>query len=170
MPGKFELFLEPVCLKSGYRAPYIWENDIRDVDFRFLKNIEEINRYIRLDYSKVYIEHSAVDYFLCQPEPCLSFDLNELNDENELPKFIEASKRVIQPGSMDGICLYFRVAFDEEIALDNSPLHTRTNWMKVLFRTESKHYTIGEVVSFRLTMDVLFNRDTWSLEVYPLAG
>jgi type I protein arginine methyltransferase len=38
-PGKFELFLEPVCLKREYRVPCIWENYTR-CRFPVLKKIE----------------------------------------------------------------------------------------------------------------------------------
>jgi type I protein arginine methyltransferase len=167
LPGKFELFLEPVCLKRDYRTPYIWENEIHGIDFSSLKNMDNINKYKPTHYSNLQIEHNAVDHFLCKPEACLSFDLNEMNDKAELPKLIEVSKRVIQSGSMDGICLYFRAIFDDEITLDNSPLHTRTSWKNFLFRTESKHYTVGDFVSFRLNMEVPFSYETWSMIVSP---
>lgn len=165
LPGKFELYLEPVCLKKDYKIPYIWENEIHGVDFKFLKNMDEINRYKPVGYSSPLIEHAAVEYFLCEPEPCLSFDLNELNNEDELPRYFKTSKRVIRPGQMDGICLFFRAAFDEDIILDTSPFHPNTAWMKPLFRTERKYYNSADNISIRLSMDSLIKKDTWSIEI-----
>jgi protein arginine N-methyltransferase 1 len=166
LPGKFELFLEPVCLKNHYKIPYIWENEIHGIDFKFLKYMEAIDKYKPVGYSSPLIEHEAVDYFLCQPEPCLSFDLNKLNNENEIPRFVNTSKRVIRPGQMDGVCLFFRAAFDEEIILDTSPLHPHTHWMKPLFRTERKYYNIGDEILLKLTMDNLIKMSgMWSIEI-----
>ena len=166
LPGKFELFIEPVCLKREYKVPFIWENNIYGIDFQFLKNIGKLGRYESAGYLQQFIDPFVVDYFLCEPESCMSFDLNELNDEKDIPKIIETSKRVIQPGSMDGLCIYFRAGFDEEVTMDTSPLHTRTHWMNILFRTGSKHYNVGEAVSFRFSIGVPYDRETWSFEIY----
>ena len=167
LPGKFELFLEPVCLKREYRVPYIWENEIHGIDFKVLEDLKDIDKYKSVEYPSPLIEHAAVDHFLCKPEPCLSFDLNEMDDEDEIPKLIDGSKKVVNPGHMDGICLYFRAIFDEEVILDTSPLQTRTCWKNPLFRTESRYYDAGESISFRLNMEVPFKKETWSLELGP---
>ncbi|AKB61542.1 50S ribosomal protein L11 methyltransferase [Methanosarcina mazei] len=165
LPGKFELFLEPICLKEEYKIPYIWENNIFGLDFNFLKHDDEIEKYKPRFYENQSIEHHSIDHFLCEPQSILSFDLNKINDANEIPKFIEASKEVVQSGLMDGLCLYFKVIFDDEINFDTSPLHARTHWSNPLFRTESKHYNDGEIISFKLTMEDLIKRETWLLSI-----
>ncbi|WP_052959106.1 methyltransferase domain-containing protein [Methanoculleus sediminis] len=163
LPGKFELFLEPICLKEEYRIPHLWENNIYGIDFNCLRDCSEYNDHSRPP--KLKIEHSSVDYLLCEPEPILSFDLNTMHDPGEIPKSIEISKKVVRSGSMDGLCLYFRVIFDDEINFDTSPLSPRTHWDHPFFRTARKRYAQGETISFKFTMDVPTRRETWSISV-----
>ncbi len=44
IPAKFELYLEPVCLKRDHRLPFLWENNISGVDYSFLKDDEAYRR------------------------------------------------------------------------------------------------------------------------------
>lgn len=163
LPGRFELFLEPICLKEEYRVPHLWENNVYGIDFNCLRDCSEYNDHSRP--SKLKIEHSSVDYLLCDPEPILSFDLNTMRDPGEIPRSIETSKKVVRSGSMDGLCLYFRVIFDDEISFDTSPLSPRTHWDHPLFRTERRQYVQGEEISFKFTMEVPTRRETWSVSV-----
>lgn len=163
LPGRFELFLEPICLKEEYRIPHLWENNVHGIDFNCLRDCSEYSDHSRP--SKLKIEHSAIDYFLCEPEPVLSFDLDAMHDQYEIPKSIETAKKVVRSGSMDGLCLYFRAIFDDEINFDTSPLSPRTHWNHPLFRTARKHYAQGETISFTFTMDVPTRRETWSISV-----
>lgn len=163
IPGKFELFLEPTCLKKEYKVPYLWENNVFGIDFGCLRESREYTDYARPP--KLTIEHAAVDYFLCKPEPVMSFDLNAIDDPSEIPRCIETSKEVVRSGSIDGLCLYFRVVFDDEIHFDTSPLSLRTHWDHPWFRTEGRQYTQGETISFKFTMDVPTKRETWSVSI-----
>jgi protein arginine N-methyltransferase 1 len=38
LPGKFNLYLEPACLREDYKTPFLWENRSYGIDFTFLKN------------------------------------------------------------------------------------------------------------------------------------
>jgi len=163
LPARFELYLEPVCLAEGFKIPYLWENSVHGVDFSFLKESEECDRFRRT--SKLTIEHSAIDRFLCEPTPVLSFDLNEMKDGDELPKAIETSKRVVRAGTMDGLCLYFRVIFDDEIGFDTSPLSPKTSWMHPFFRTEGRPYEPGDQISFAFSMESPTKWESWTLVV-----
>jgi len=163
LPGRFELFLEPICLKSGYKVPYLWENSVYGIDFGCLRDSKEYAGYARPP--KLTVEHSAVDYFLCEPKPVMSFDLNAITDPGEIPTSIETSKEVVRSGSMDGICLYFRVLFDDEIHFDTSPFSLRTHWNHPWFRTERRQYARGETIAFTFTMDVPTRRDTWAMSI-----
>ena len=166
LPGKFELFLEPVCLCQAYKIPFLWEsNDIHGIDFRFLRNSDGTDKYKGPAYQQRYIETEAVDHFLCEPEPILSFDINELTSEDDLPACIEASKTTIRPGTMDGLCLFFRVIFDDEVSFDTSPLHAKTHWKNRLIRTTSRNYGSGEEISYRITMEDRTYAGTWSLSI-----
>jgi protein arginine N-methyltransferase 1 len=163
LPGKFELFLEPICLKEEYRVPHLWENTVYGIDFNCLKGCSEYND--RSKPPKLKIEHASVDYFLCDPEPILSFDLNAMHDPGEIPRTIETTKSVVRSGEMDGLCLYFKVIFDDEIWFDTSPLSPRTHWDHPLFRTEGRAYRRGDEISLKVTMEVPTRRETWSVSV-----
>lgn len=163
LPGRFELFLEPICLKEEYRVPHLWENNIYGIDFNCLKDCSEYTDHSRP--SKLKIEHSSVDYFLCDPEPILSFDLNTMHDPGEIPNSIETTKNVVRPGQMDGLCLYFKVIFDDEIGFDTSPLSPFTHWDHPLFRTERRAYARGEELSLKINLEDPTRRETWSISV-----
>jgi protein arginine N-methyltransferase 1 len=164
LPSKFELFLEPISLKKNYKIPFIWENRIDGIDFGFLKNSDVIEKYKLADYKLKWPEASAIEYFLCEPKAIFAFNINELKDKNDIPKLIETSKKVVCPGTMDGLCVYFKVIFDDEIYFDTSPLHTKTHWGNPFFRIESRTYEIGEYVSYKLTMEDIFLKN-WSVSI-----
>jgi protein arginine N-methyltransferase 1 len=165
LPGKFELFLEPVCLKDNRRIPFLWENSFYGIEYAFLRNDDDLDRYKSRRYDRRFIPNGSVDYFLCEPAAILSFDLNHLTDSNDIPSTIGTSKKTIRPGMMDGLCLFFRVIFDDEISFDTSPLHDAMHWGVMLFRTERRTYDRGDEVSYRLTMDDVTESKTWSVSV-----
>jgi len=166
LPGKFNLYLEPACLRSEYKIPFFWENRWYGIDFSFLKNNNTLDAYKPRRYDKIFIEHHAVEFFLCQPTPILSFDLNELNNPNDLPTHLTASKSVVHAGEMDGLCLYFEAIFDEENILSTSPFEKRTSWTHLLIRTERKEYSPGEQISVELSMPNLLKFSTWTVTVH----
>ena len=166
IPGKFELFLEPACLKEPFNIPFIWENQVHGVDFSFLENYyEELEQHKPADYRQEWIEADAVNHFLCEAKPILEFDLNELGSEKEIPRSMEISKQIVTPGSFDGMCLFFKVVFDEEIHFDTSPLTTHTHWGNCFFRIESRKCQGGESVKYKLNMPDLLDIKTWSVSI-----
>lgn len=72
LPGKFELFVEPVQLKAEYRVLLIWEQQLHGIDFTPLQAIQEdaATEHFYRD-----IKAPEVDYFLCQPQALFTFDL-----------------------------------------------------------------------------------------------
>ncbi len=165
LPGKFNLYLEPACLREDYKTPFLWENRSYGIDFTFLKNTNSLEAFKPRRYNRIFIEHHAVEFFLCEPAPLLSFDLNELNSPNDLPTRLTTSKTVIRAGEMDGLCLYFEAVFDEENLLSTSPFQKRTNWANLFFRSERKHYSPGEQISVELHMPNLLKSSTWAITV-----
>jgi type I protein arginine methyltransferase len=167
LPGRFEIFLEPVCLREDYRVPFLGVEDIMGIDFRFLKDDEYIRKYQTVSYKHKPIEARAVKYFLCTPKPVYSFDLNEMEHEGEILKDIRARKQVITAGAMHGLCFYFRVVFAENLSFDTSPLSTSTHWGNKLFRLEERRYEQGELISFDLTMNNLEDINSWTVSLEP---
>ncbi len=136
--------------------------------------MDEIDKFKRAHafkpagYKLKWVGPAALDYFLCEPRAILAFDLNELTSQSDFPKFIETSKRVVRSGSMDGLCFYFRVIFDDEISFDTSPLRTNTRasaWGNRFFRMEGRNYEIGEDISYRLSMEDILRIEEWSVSV-----
>jgi protein arginine N-methyltransferase 1 len=165
VPGRFELFLEPVSIKKDFKVPFLWENRVDGVDFGFLRQESEFARFKRAGYDLKWLEPGTLNYFLCKPKAILAFDLNEVKAQSDIPQSIEASKTVVHSGEMDGLCFYFRVIFDEDMKFDTSPLNTKTHWGNHLFRIESSHFEIGSQISFKLTMEDILDIRTWSVSI-----
>lgn len=165
IPNKFELFLEPACIKEDHLTPYIWENNLYGIDFGVLKNTQNISLYQLPHYHRRAIENNAIEFYLCKPKPILRFDLAKLNDADEIPRFYPISKTVIRSGHLDGFCFYFRVIFDDDLYLTTSPLQPRKNWIHIFFRTERSHYEIGDKISYHFKMENLIDIGTWSLSL-----
>lgn len=164
LPGKFELFLEPTSLDDSFNVPFIWENQIEGIDFGFLKDYT-LEGYKGADYEHEWIESKAVKYFLCPADPVLIFDLNSLNSENEIPRSINISKKIVTPGAFDGFCLFFKVIFDEDVFFETSPLSTNTHWGNCFFRAERRELSGGETINFKLNMPDLLDIKTWSVYI-----
>lgn len=165
LPGKFELYLEPVSLKPEFRVPFIWENNLHGIDFGFLKENGLTEKYKPGDHRFMYIQPYSVDYLLCKPEPVLSFDMN---DENaRIDYHIKPQKRrVIKDGVMDGVCLYFKIIFDDEISFNTSPININHchSWSNRFFRTERTSYHAEDIISFTVKMDSPLIANTWWLD------
>jgi protein arginine N-methyltransferase 1 len=161
-PGRFELFLEPVALKNDYRVPFIWETPVQGIDYGFLRNHPDVAKYKRVNYSSRYIDKSAFDYFLSEPEPILSVDLNKMEGTDSIATRFSASRQVVQAGRMEGLYLYFRVVFDDDCHFDTAPQHTHTSWGNRMLRCTHHDYAVGETISFQVEMGDIRFADTWS--------
>jgi protein arginine N-methyltransferase 1 len=163
LPGAFELFLEPVQLKEEFRVPHIWEPRHDGIDFSFLADRRELDRYRHPGYPYSILGGWAVDRLLCDPEPALRFDLNRMRDPGELQRAVRATRTVTRAGRMDGLLLYFTVIFDETTRFETSPVQTRTHWTNRLFRTPARAYAAGDTVRYRLSLDELTSARRWEL-------
>lgn len=165
LPGRFELFLEPACVRKDYRVPYLWENKIHGVDFASLKGSPEYGIHHLFHSSALGVSHSAIDYFLCDAAPVLAFDLNEIEDPAEIPTTIPVVRTVRRSGTLDGFCVYFRVIFDHEVSFDTSPFSPRTHWSNSLFRVEARQCLEGEILAYTLDMKEPVRVESWSVRM-----
>jgi type I protein arginine methyltransferase len=163
LPGRFELYMEPFSFKEDFRVPHIWELNVEGFDFTFLNERESIKNYMNKKYSVKFIESYSVDFLLCDPTPVMKFDLNDDNLDLNLST---QKKEVVRPGRMDGICVYFKTLFDDEIFFDTSPINKRTSWGNIYFRTPGLTYEAGDTISFSMEMDSILLSDTWSLQLH----
>lgn len=161
-PGRFELFLEPVALTKGYRVPFIWETSVQGIDYGFLQNHPDIEKYKQASYASRYIDQSAFDHFLSEPAPVLSVDLNNIQGPDSIATRFTASRRVVHAGRMEGLYLFFRAVFDEECHFDTAPHHTHTSWGNRLLRCSHHDYAVGDTISFQVEIGDIRFLDTWS--------
>lgn len=165
LPGEFELFLEPVQLHSNRRIRYLWEEPVHGLDFSILRDDTQIERFKPPDYDCYLLEPSVPEALLCKPEPILKFDLNRMNSPDELDDRIRFSKTACRSGRMDGLMLYFRVIFDDDLSFDTSPLNTVTHWRSRLFRTPARLLEPEETIEFELGLTDPTNIHAWTLEI-----
>ena len=164
IPGKFELYLEPVHLKDSFNVPFIWENELYGVDFGFLrKHFKSLEEFKPQDYKQEWLDSEAIEDFLCETDPIYSFDLNTLKSEKDVPHSIQCTKHVVKPGYLDAFCLYFNVKFDDDIQFDTSPLTPATHWGNCFFRIESRKCFGEELIDYTFTMPDLFDITTWNV-------
>ena len=161
LPGKFELYIEPASLNNEYRVPFIWEKEVHGIDFSFLKTNKVVDKYKSPSYKSRFIQPSAIDTYLCNPEPILRFDMNEMMLDDELPRKLKCSKQVSHTGQLDGLSIFFKVIFDDTLYFDTSPLHKYTCWDKCLMRLESKSYNEGDIIHLDIDMADITNVNSW---------
>jgi len=162
LPGRFEMFLEPVALKEDCRVPFIWETPVQGLDFGFLESLPTVNRYKRDGYASQHLE-TGFDFFLSNPQPILSFDLNQIASVDDIPKHFIARREVVRPGRMDGLLLFFKVAFDDDIAFDTSPSHKKTSWRNRVFRFPYKECSRGDVITYSIQAANITKADSWTV-------
>jgi protein arginine N-methyltransferase 1 len=165
LPGRFEFYLEPVSVKPGHRVQRLEDSVVHGIDFGCLRGIEELGRYRRRDYDRAYLRWGAFGDFLCEPTPLLAFDLNTMTHPDELPHSFATSRIVARAGTFDGLCLYFRVIFDEQTSFETSPARPRTYWANRMFRAEGRDCVAGDMLSYELSFTDPVDVQTWTVSV-----
>ncbi len=166
IPGQFELYLEPVSIdpRRQLKVPRLWECNVHGVDFSCLKDSEILSPFRSPSYERWSLIAGSGN-FLCDPEPVLSFNLNQMNTPDELPTVLEGSRRVVRSGSLDGVSLHFRAIFQDDIVIDTSPMCPPTHWGNPLFRTQSRMCAEGDTLYYRFDIADPANIDTWKLVI-----
>jgi protein arginine N-methyltransferase 1 len=163
LPARFELYVEPVVLEDDRRVPYLWENEIDGLDFGFARSTA-LDHYTTPGYRYRWIlMDRSVAQFLTDPQPVLTFDLNDLEGEDELPSVLEEARPVTQAGTLDGFCVYFRAVFDDETSLTTSPIEPPTSWGTRVFRAPRTRYEVGDKLGYHMDMTDLANPGGWTI-------
>jgi len=167
LPGKFEFYVEPVCLLDDRRIPFIWEKKIHNVDLGCMKESTDAN--IDPDLFRVYlnVDIAPGDFspYLCNPEPLLTVDLNAIEREEEISTSFSISKKIVQAGHLDGLAIYFAVIFDDSVRFDNSPVSQRTHWGTRMFRLERREIRVGDTFSCVIDLNDLADFKTWRFSI-----
>ena len=163
LPGRFDLFLEPVTLKAEFRIPFIWEFDLHGVRYDCMRPKDEHVVSEHDSWSSYYLREVngyEVDSLLCDPVPVMSFDLETLRPA-DLPKTLRYRKTVARAGQMDVIGLFFRVAFDDDIYFDTSPLSPRTHFGMWSYRVDALELRPRDQLDFDWKIGDLRDMRTW---------
>ena len=155
LPAKFEFYLEPVQLVSRERIPLLQEQRIYGLTFPQPAIAAMSDYYFR----EIYPED--VEFLLCDPAPLFAFDLSNLSRE-QLPKRFSTSKPVKRCGQRDGICIYFKAIFDDDISFSTGPQSAKTHWPMLLYRTFARIYRAGETFSLKIEAPDLSDYHVWA--------
>ncbi len=156
LPARFDVFLEPAKVRDEHRVPFIWEQRVYDVDFSCLREWAE--RAPDGALASIWPQH--IDFHLCAPESVMTFDLRTVR-EDDLPHTLSFVRPVARSGRLDGLCLYFRARFDDEISLGNAPGDGTTSWQIPFLRVPMRECRLGEAIEFQLRMGDLVAPWTW---------
>ena len=158
IPAKFEFYLEPVQLTEGERVPLIQEQRIHGVEFAHIAIPPTSDYYFR----EIYPDH--VSSLLCDPVPVFTFDLITLTLE-QIPKRFLVSKPVVRNGQVDGISIYFKAVFADDISFSTGPGSVKTHWPMLLYRTPVRAYRTGEIFNMKVEAPDLSDHLGWSWQI-----
>jgi len=158
LPDKFDFYLEPIQLHEQERVPMIQEQRFHGVAFPPpLTEPESAYRF-----REMRPEH--IEFLLCDPLPVFTLDLSTLARE-ELPKHFSVSKPVVRRGQLDGICIYFKASFDDDIWFSTGPDARKTHWPMLVYRTPALEYNPGEIFAMRVETPDLTEYLDWSWHI-----
>jgi protein arginine N-methyltransferase 1 len=176
LPNRFEVFLEPVQIKEEYRVPFIWEFKIHGISFEALKGraakSSENGQSLKSE-EWIFIRTFEIERLLCNPKSIMQFDLETMTNDYK-PGRIVYRNRVLEDSRVDGLLLYFNAIFDDEFAIETSPMNSETSWLPALLRIEHQHLPQGTLVEYELDVDDVRDYRSWRLnlrtvsEVKPL--
>jgi protein arginine N-methyltransferase 1 len=156
-PHRLALYIEPVQLLDGFGAPFAWEQRLHGIDFRGLEQFADTQGH---GYLYRTFRPFPFDRFLCRPEPVVEVDLHTAT-EADLPQRISYERPVEREGVLDGFCVHFHAAFDDEIGFGTSPVAPPTSWATPFLRVAPRRVAPGESVRLELTADDLADPSSW---------
>jgi protein arginine N-methyltransferase 1 len=158
LPTRFEFYLEPVQLRPSERVPMIQEQRIHGLKFpRPSIAPKDTYRFREIDSEQI-------EFLLCDPEPVFAFDLATVT-RDELPKRLCVKKPIVRRGQLDGICMYFRAIFDDDISFSTGPDAVKTHWPMLLYRTRANAYRPGEVFATEVEVPDLSEHLEWTWHI-----
>ncbi|MBS9524255.1 50S ribosomal protein L11 methyltransferase [Litoribacter alkaliphilus] len=162
LPSMFEMYFEPITMVPARNTPFLWEHNFNGIDFsptKALLNSEDSPLSKPEIYT--YIQPGDAESFLAIPTPVAKFDIMQLEDDSFLKKLI-FDQRIVKNGKLDGFALYFRIIFDEELLIDNSPFEKPTHWLPSIFRIEPIELKEGDILQVNLNIPTPTNEESWN--------
>jgi len=158
LPGRFDLYIEPIRIKEECYIPFAWEQNIHGISFASMNDLAGTLQWSY--YFQPRLKPEEIEALLCEPEPIYTIDLNEVADAT-LPTSLEYTKPVVNSGELHGFCVYFQACFDEVLSFANAPSGRRLHWSLPLLRVEKEEYESGDRLKFRLDARDLAAPATW---------
>jgi protein arginine N-methyltransferase 1 len=158
LPAKFEFYLEPVQLLGAARIPFVQELLIPGLKFPPPPSSPRPEYYFR------EINDREVDFLLCQPKPAFTFDLGTITLE-QLPRRFNILKPIQKSGQLDGICVYFKAIFDDEITFCTGPRSAKTHWPMLLYRAAAQSCRADDDFELRVDAPELSDYLNWSWQI-----
>jgi type I protein arginine methyltransferase len=165
LPGRFELYVEPVTLRAPFVVPYLWEQRVAGLDLSFLRDDAELAGYERPHHHTHYLHPGAVADFLAAPRPLLVVDLHDIDDPADIPTSHTVVRTVTSGGRLDGFCVHFRAIFDDDTSITTSPTATRTHWGNRFFRTPTRECAPGDEIAYAVGLTPLTQGRNWTVTV-----
>lgn len=163
LPGHFELFFDPVELKTESRLPYLHEQKFEGLDFACFRDNAQLPWAAGEGYDKRALEPADVKKVLKKGCSVMTLDLHTLPNPT-LPKEWTLTTKLDAAGRLDGFALYFKIEFDKQIAFQTGPNDTRTHWTPRLFRTEAQKVKSGAKITLHVDAANPTNAATWTWE------
>lgn len=160
LPGHFELFLDPIELRADRVMPYLWEQRFHGLDFSSFRP-EPVPWLSGNGYDKRALEPDDVGKVLAKECSLLRLDLHTMATAT-LPTRWSMSRKLQKSGRLDGLAMYFKAGFDDEVFFLTGPSQTRTHWTPRLFRTEAQKVKAGQTIGCEVNAGNPTNADTWT--------
>ena len=162
LPARFRLFVEPVSFHESFRVRRFWNIDLPDgLDLADTERSPVAARFDTGRTEQLWVRPGAVAATVGTPEPILDFDLHTLSDVHDLGLDHVVERRAETDCIVDGFCVWFEAAFDDETVLTTSPLGPVTSWGNRLFRLDEE-VAAGTVVRGHVNLGRLVDPGTWT--------
>ena len=163
LPGRFELYVEPVMLHESFVVPYLWEQRLPGLDLSFLRDDTELADYERPHHHTHYLHPGSVADFLAEPRALLVVDLHDIDDPSDIATSHTVARTVTSAGRLDGFCVHFRAVFDDDISITTSPTAIRTHWGNRFFRTPARDCVPGDEIAYAVELTPLTRGGSWTV-------
>ena len=145
LPGRVDLYCEPVQLHAEHWIPLASEHRLVDVDFSALRGFPIGDSYPLA----MMLGPGATEQLLCEPEAVATIELGR-DPASALPDRIAYSRPAVRAGMLHGFALYFVSYFDEANEFAARPLAVPAKWQLAIFRTESRPVEAGDPITLDL--------------------
>jgi type I protein arginine methyltransferase len=161
LPAHLRLFIEPVQVPSHSRIPFAWQQELHGISFKALEALRDAQPP---GYWQPRSRSFPFEAFVGRPEPVVAVDLHEVTLA-DVPTSVSYSRTALADCSVDGLCVYFEAAFDNEHGFGSSPADPPTHWGSPLLRIPIRDVKAGQIVDVSLALPDIGNPRSWTWKV-----